>query len=78
MIKNCKECGRSIGTLFDDPNPKAQYCQAKCKQKAYRRRMRESGAVTRKSGRYGWVRSGSTEHISTIIRRVGASDEQSE
>lgn len=66
-IKNCKECGRSIGTLFDAPNPAAEYCQSSCKQKAYRRRRAEREAVTGEQRRYGYLRTGSTEHVSEFL-----------
>jgi len=64
MAKFCLECGRSIGTLFDDENKLAKYCQPKCKQKAYRRRLKEREAVTGQQRRYGYLRTGSTEHVS--------------
>ena len=60
ISKFCKECGRPVGTLFDDPSPLAEYCQPKCKQKAYRRRLKEREAVTGEQRRYGYLRAGST------------------
>lgn len=68
-IKYCKECGRSIGTLFDKANPKADYCQQSCKQKAYRRRLKERETVTGQQRRYGYLRTGSTEHVSKWLDR---------
>lgn len=74
-IKNCKECGRSIGTLFDAPNPSAEYCSAKCKQKAYRRRQKEREAVTGEQRRYGYLRTGSVEHVSVFLSNDSGGDE---
>lgn len=73
-IKNCKECGRSIGTLFDDPNPKAEYCKPSCKQKAYSRSLKEREAVTADQRRYGFLRSGSTEHAKSFIEIIFGDD----
>jgi len=70
-IKNCKECGRSIGTLFDDPDPRAEYCKPSCKQKAYRRRLKERERVTGEQRRYGYLRTGSTEHVSQFLNGFG-------
>lgn len=70
VIKNCKECGRSIGTLFDSPSPSAEYCQSSCKQKAYRRRRKEREIVTAEQRRYGYLRKGSTEHVSEFLKRI--------
>lgn len=72
MAKYCNECGRSIGTLFDEPSSLAKYCQPKCKQKAYRRRLKEREAVTAEQRRYGYLRTGSIEHISKLLDGFGS------
>lgn len=55
-IKHCKECGRSIGTFFDDPDPREEYCQKKCKQKSFCRRMKELKVVKGEQRRYGYLK----------------------